>query len=89
MPINEPEVFLTGLFYEHVSQERFVFKAIKVMKNVMIAHGQVYHALKEIDPKSYIGLVRCTIFDPTEMEYNSLDYIHNPEYVWNGAIISH
>ena len=70
--------------------KRSVFKAIKVMKNVMIAHGQVYHALKEIDPESYIGLAKnVTIFDPYR-RWNIIHWITSIilNYVWNGAIIS-
>ena len=34
------------------------------MKNVMIAHGEVYHELKKISPTSHIGLAKnVTIFD--------------------------
>ena len=90
--INEPEVFsIMGYFMNMFPPgKRSVFKAIKVMKNVMIAHGQVYHALKEIDSESYIGLAKnVTIFDPYR-RWNIIHWITSIilNYVWNGAIIS-
>ena len=38
--------------------KRSPLKAIRVMKNVMIAHGEVYHELKQLSPNSYIGLAK-------------------------------
>ena len=90
--INEPEVFsIMGYFMNMFPPgKRSVIKAIRVMKNVMIAHGQVYHALKEIDSESYIGLAKnVTIFDPLR-RWNIIHWITSMllNYVWNGAIIS-
>ena len=69
--------------------QRSLLKAIRVMKNVMIAHGEVYHRLKTI-ANSYIGLAKnVTIFDPYR-RWNLLHWITTfaLNYIWNGAIIS-
>ena len=90
--INEPDVF--SIMGYHMGMfppgQRSPIKAIRVMKNVMIAHGEVYHALKQISPDSYIGLAKnVTIFDPYR-RWNILHWLTSfaLNYIWNGAIIS-
>ena len=70
--------------------KRSVLKSIRVMKNVMLAHSQVYHTLKQIDSQSYIGIAKnVTIFDPLR-RWNIIHWITSMilNYVWNGAIVS-
>ena len=90
--INEPEVFsIMGYFMNMFPPgNRSVLKSIRVMKNVMLAHSQVYHALKQIDSQSYIGIAKnVTIFDPLR-RWNIIHWITSMilNYVWNGAIVS-
>ena len=70
--------------------KRSVLKSIRVMKNVMLAHSQVYHTLKQIDSQSYIGIAKnVTIFDPLR-RWNIIHWITSMilNYIWNGAIVS-
>ena len=90
--VNEPDVF--SIMGYHMGMfppgQRSPLKAIRVMKNVMIAHGEVYHRLKVIAPNNYIGLAKnVTIFDPYR-RWNLLHWITTfaLNYIWNGAIIS-
>ncbi len=90
--VNEPDVF--SIMGYHMGMfppgKRSPVKAIRVMTNVMIAHGEVYHRLKEINPNSYIGLAKnVTIFDPYR-RWNLLHWLTSfaLNYIWNGAIIS-
>ncbi len=90
--VNEPDVF--SIMGYHMGMfppgQRSPIKAIRVMKNVMIAHGEVYHNLKQLSPKSYIGLAKnVTIFDPYR-RWNLLHWLTSfaLNYIWNGAIIS-
>ena len=90
--INEPEVFSIMGYYMDMFPpgKRSVIKAIRVMKNVMIAHGEVYNCLKSLNPNSYIGLSKnVTIFDPYR-RWNIVHWItsYALNYIWNGAIIS-
>ena len=90
--VNEPDVF--SIMGYHMGMfppgKRSPLKAIRVMKNVMIAHGEVYHELKKLSPNSYIGLAKnVTIFDPYR-RWNLLHWLTTfaLNYIWNGAIIS-
>ena len=90
--VNEPDVF--SIMGYHMGMfppgQRSPVKAIRVMKNVMIAHGNVYHELKQMSPQSYIGLAKnVTIFDPYR-RWNLLHWLTSfaLNYIWNGAIIS-
>ncbi len=90
--VNEPDVF--SIMGYHMGMfppgKRSPIKAIKVMKNVMIAHAEVYHQLKQLSPDSYVGLAKnVTIFDPYR-RWNLLHWITSfaLNYIWNGAIIS-
>ena len=90
--VNEPDVF--SIMGYHMGMfppgQRSPIKAIRVMKNVMIAHGEVYHNLKSLSPNSYIGLAKnVTIFDPYR-RWNLLHWLTSfaLNYIWNGAIIS-
>ena len=90
--INEPEVFSIMGYYMGMFPpgKRSVRKAIRVMKNVMIAHGEVYNCLKSLKPDSHIGLAKnVTIFDPYR-RWNLIHWItcYALNYIWNGAIIS-
>ena len=90
--VNEPDVF--SIMGYHMGMfppgKKSPLKAIRVMKNVMIAHGEVYHELKKISPTSYIGLAKnVTIFDPLR-RWNLIHWLTTfaLNYIWNGAIIS-
>ena len=90
--VNEPEVF--SIMGYHMGMfppgKKSPLKAIRVMKNVMIAHGEVYHELKKLSPNSYIGLAKnVTIFDPYR-RWNLFHWLTTfaLNYIWNGAIIS-
>ena len=90
--VNEPDVF--AIMGYHMGMfppgKRSPFKAIRVMKNVMVAHGDVYHQLKQLQPNAYIGLAKnVTIFDPYR-RWNLLHWLTTfaLNYIWNGAIIS-
>ena len=90
--VSEPDVF--SIMGYHMGMfppgQRSPIKAIRVMKNVMIAHGEVYHELKQMSPESYIGLAKnVTIFDPYR-RWNLLHWLTSfaLNYIWNGAIIS-
>ena len=90
--VNEPDVF--SIMGYHMGMfppgKRSPIKAIRVMKNVMIAHGEVYHELKRQNPSCYIGLAKnVTIFDPYR-RWNLLHWLTTfaLNYIWNGAIIS-
>jgi beta-glucosidase len=57
------------------------------MKNMMRAHGSVYHLLKEKQPDVEIGLAKnVTLFDPLN-RWSPIDWIvaRILDYLWNGA----
>ena len=90
--VNEPEVF--SIMGYHMKMfppgQRSVFKTIKVMRNMVDAHSQVYHRLKSKSSEIRVGLAKnVTLFDPLS-RWNILHWITSIvlEYIWNGAIIS-
>ena len=90
--VNEPEVF--SIMGYHMKMfppgKGSVLKTIRVMKNMIYAHGEVYRELKIINPNPRIGIAKnVTLFDPLR-RWNLLHWITAIalNYIWNGAIIS-
>ena len=90
--VNEPEVFsIMGYYMKMFPPGKVsIFKTIKVMKNMLNAHSQTYHTLKQLNPDSRIGLAKnVTLFDPLR-RWNIIHWLTAGalNYIWNGAIIS-
>jgi beta-glucosidase len=87
--INEPTVFSTMGYTlgQFPPGKRSIRLTMKVMKNMMRAHGSVYHLLKEKQPDVEIGLAKnVTLFDPLN-RWSPIDWIvaRILDYLWNGA----
>ena len=90
--VNEPEV-VSIMGYQmkmFPPGKRSVLKTIRVMRNMIDAHSQVYHRLKSHSSEIRVGLAKnITLFDPL-YRWNLVHWITSIvlDYVWNGAIIS-
>ena len=87
--INEPTVFSTMGYTlgQFPPGKRSILLTMKVMKNLMRAHAEVYHSLKEKKPDAVIGLAKnVTLFDPLN-RWSPIDWIVSRvlDYLWNGA----
>ena len=87
--INEPTVFSTMGYTlgQFPPGKRSILLTMKVMKNLMRAHVEVYHSLKEKKPDAMIGLAKnVTLFDPLN-RWSPIDWIVSRilDYLWNGA----
>ncbi len=87
--INEPTVFSTMGYTlgQFPPGKRSIRLTMKVMKNLMRAHGTVYHLLKEKRPSARIGVAKnVTLFDPLN-RWSPIDWIvaRILDYLWNGA----
>ncbi len=89
--VNEPEVFsIMGYFMKMFPPgKRSLRSTLTVMRNVVQAHGIVYHRLKQHNPVCRIGLAKnVTLFDPLK-RWNLLHWTTSAalNFVWNGAIV--
>ena len=87
--INEPTVFSTmgytlGMF---PPGHRSLRATLRVMRNLLLAHADVYQALKKIRPEVRIGIAKnVTLFDPKN-RWSPIDWplARLLEWFWNGA----
>ena len=87
--INEPTVFSTmgytlGMF---PPGRRSLRATLRVMRNLLLAHADVYQALKKIRPEVRIGIAKnVTLFDPKN-RWSPIDWplARLLEWFWNGA----
>ena len=87
--INEPTVFSTmgytlGMF---PPGRRSLRATLRVMRNLLLAHADVYLALKKIRPEVRIGIAKnVTLFDPKN-RWSPIDWplARLLEWFWNGA----
>ena len=87
--INEPTVFSTmgytlGMF---PPGHRSLRATLRVMRNLLLAHADVYQALKKIRPEIRIGIAKnVTLFDPKN-RWSPIDWplARLLEWFWNGA----
>ncbi|MGB2169137.1 MAG: glycoside hydrolase family 1 protein [Poseidonia sp.] len=87
--VNEPTVFSTmgytlGMF---PPGRRSIPTTIRVMRNLLLAHGTVYKALKPKHPGLQFGVAKnVTLFDPKN-RWSPIDWplARLLEWVWNGA----
>ena len=87
--INEPTVFSTmgytlGMF---PPGRRSLRATLRVMRNLLLAHADVYQALKKIRPEIRIGIAKnVTLFDPKN-RWSPIDWplARLLEWFWNGA----
>lgn len=87
--INEPTVFSTmgytlGMF---PPGRRSLRATLRVMRNLLLAHADVYLALKKIRPEARIGIAKnVTLFDPKN-RWSPIDWplARLLEWFWNGA----
>ncbi len=87
--VNEPTVFSTmgytlGMF---PPGRRSIPTTLRVMRNLLFAHGTVYKALKPKHPGLQFGVAKnVTLFDPKN-RWSPLDWplARLMEWVWNGA----
>lgn len=87
--INEPTVFSTmgytlGMF---PPGHRSLRATLCVMRNLLLAHADVYQALKKIRPEVRIGIAKnVTLFDPKN-RWSPIDWplARLLEWFWNGA----
>ena len=87
--INEPTVFSTmgytlGMF---PPGRRSLRATLRVMRNLLLAHADVYIALKKIRPEARIGIAKnVTLFDPKN-RWSPIDWplARLLEWFWNGA----
>ena len=87
--INEPTVFSTmgytlGMF---PPGRRSLRATLRVMRNLLLAHADVYIALKKIRPEVRIGIAKnVTLFDPKN-RWSPIDWplARLLEWFWNGA----
>ena len=87
--INEPTVFSTmgytlGMF---PPGRRSLRATLRVMRNLLLAHADVYIALKKIRPEPRIGIAKnVTLFDPKN-RWSPIDWplARLLEWFWNGA----
>jgi len=87
--INEPTVFSTMGYTlgQFPPGKRSIRLTMKVMKNLMRAHAEVYHSLKQKKHDALIGLAKnVTLFDPLN-RWSPIDWIVSRilDYLWNGA----
>ncbi len=65
--INEPNVYAFKSYMEGawIPQERSMFKALKVMNNMIQAHKQAYSMIKRSNPKAKVSLSQnVVVFEP-------------------------
>ena len=87
--INEPTVFSSmgytlGMF---PPGRRSLRATLRVMRNLLLAHADVYLALKKIRPEVRIGIAKnVTLFDPKN-RWSPIDWplARLLEWFWNGA----
>ena len=87
--VNEPTVFSTmgytlGMF---PPGRRSIPTTLRVMRNLLFAHGTVYKALKPKHPELQFGVAKnVTLFDPKN-RWSPIDWplARLMEWVWNGA----
>lgn len=87
--VNEPTVFSTmgytlGMF---PPGRRSIPTTLRVMRNLLFAHGTVYKALKPKHPEVQFGVAKnVTLFDPKN-RWSPIDWplARLLEWVWNGA----
>ncbi len=87
--INEPTVFSTMGYTlgQFPPGKRSVITTIKVMKNLMRAHGTAYLSINQKRPDAKIGVAKnVTLFDPLN-RWSPIDWIvaRILDYLWNGA----
>ncbi|MEL0331999.1 MAG: family 1 glycosylhydrolase [Candidatus Poseidoniales archaeon] len=87
--VNEPTVFSTmgytlGMF---PPGRRSIPTTLRVMRNLLFAHGTVYQTLKPKHPELHFGVAKnVTLFDPKN-RWSPIDWplARLLEWVWNGA----
>ena len=90
--INEPEVFSIMGYHMKLFPPgiRSIPRTIRVMKNMILAHGIAYALIKSHHPETKVGLAKnVTLFDPIR-RWNLIDWVTARvlDYIWNNAIIS-
>ena len=90
--INEPEVFSIMGYHMKLFPPgiRSIPRTIRVMKNMILAHGIAYAFIKSHHPETKVGLAKnVTLFDPIR-RWNLIDWVTARvlDYIWNNAIIS-
>lgn len=87
--VNEPTVFSVmgygvGMF---PPGQRSLRKTIRVLRNMLTAHANVYRTLKSVNPDLRIGVAKnVTLFDPKN-RWSPIDWplARLLEWLWNGA----